>query len=89
MDFENLDISPELKEKAKACKSPEELLALAKAEGYKLSEDDLQAISGGGWTCDDSCDNYKPKWGDERKGIDPARAHADFVNGIVDGSELD
>ena len=30
MDFENLDISPELREKAKACKTPEELLALAK-----------------------------------------------------------
>ena len=30
MDFENLDISPELREKAKACKTPEEIMALAK-----------------------------------------------------------
>lgn len=29
MDFENLDISPELRERAKACKTPEELLELA------------------------------------------------------------
>lgn len=33
MDLKNLDISPELMEKAKACTSPEELLALAKKEG--------------------------------------------------------
>ena len=31
------DLSPELREKAKACKTPDEMLALAKQEGYKLS----------------------------------------------------
>ena len=45
MDFN--DLSPELREKAQACTSPEELLALAKREGYKLSEDELSAVSGG------------------------------------------
>ena len=45
MDFK--DLSPELLEKAQACTSPEELLALAKQEGYKLSEDELNAVSGG------------------------------------------
>ena len=49
MDFENLDISPELREKAKACKSPEEILALAKKEGYKLSDAEMEAIAGGLW----------------------------------------
>ena len=51
IDFK--DISPELREKAKACKSAEELLALAKSEGYKLSAEQLEAVSGGGdWsTC--------------------------------------
>jgi len=34
-------------EKAKACKSNEELLALAKAEGIELSEEQLAAVSGG------------------------------------------
>lgn len=49
MDYK--DISPELREKAKSCKTPEEMLALAKKEGYKLSEEELQAIAGGGsWT---------------------------------------
>ncbi|MBQ9004459.1 MAG: Nif11-like leader peptide family natural product precursor [Eggerthellaceae bacterium] len=47
MDLENLNISDELREKAKACKSPEELLAFAKAEGYKLSDAEMDAISGG------------------------------------------
>ena len=52
MDLENMDITPELREKAKACKSPEELLALAKKEGYKLSDEEMQAVSGGTrWSC--------------------------------------
>ncbi|MBQ9002132.1 MAG: Nif11-like leader peptide family natural product precursor, partial [Eggerthellaceae bacterium] len=45
MDLENMDISPELRDKAKACKTPEELLALAKSEGYKLSETEMEAVS--------------------------------------------
>ena len=50
MDFK--DISPELREKAKACKTPEELLALAKKEGYKLSDEEMEAVSGGkSWSC--------------------------------------
>ena len=54
MDLENLDISPELREKAKACTTPEELLALAKKEGYKLSDAEMESVSGGRW--DDSLD---------------------------------
>ena len=50
MDFK--DISPELREKAKACQTPEELLALAKKEGYKLSDEDMEVVSGGAdWSC--------------------------------------
>ena len=49
MDFK--DLSPELREKAMACKTPEELLALAKKEGYKLSEEELASVAGG-WSCD-------------------------------------
>jgi hypothetical protein len=45
MDFKGL--SPELREKAKACQTPEELLALAKKEGYKLSDEEMEAVSGG------------------------------------------
>ena len=35
-------------EKVKKCKTHEELLALAKAEGIELTEEQLSAISGGG-----------------------------------------
>ena len=51
MDYK--DLSPELREKAKACQTPEEMLSLAKAEGYKLSEEELDAVSGGEWSCSD------------------------------------
>ena len=43
------DLTPEQIEKAKACKSPEELLALAQSEGYELSDEELQSVSGGEW----------------------------------------
>ena len=33
--------------KAKACKTPEELLSLAKAEGVELTEEQLSAVNGG------------------------------------------
>ena len=49
MEFNGL--TEEQKAKALSCKSPEELIALAKAEGVKLTDEQLSAISGG-W---DSC----------------------------------
>ena len=64
MDFEGMDVPPELGEEMKACKTPEEVLALAKRKGYKLSEEDLAMISGG-WSAEDalpqcpSCHSYE------------------------------
>ena len=59
MDFENL--TPEQKEKIKACTSPEEMLELAREEGYELTDEQLAGIAGGGfWS--DPC----PKFGDTR-----------------------
>lgn len=34
--------------KVKQCKSPEEILKLAKQEGVELNEEQLEAVSGGG-----------------------------------------
>ena len=44
-------LAPKLREKAKACKSPEEILALAKEEGYELSDEKLEAVNGGVGAC--------------------------------------
>ncbi len=41
------DWSPEQVEKAKACKTPEDILALAREEGYELSDEELDGLSGG------------------------------------------
>lgn len=89
MDFANLGISPELREKAKACTSPEELLALAKTEGYKLSEADLEAVAGGGCGGSSSpCTTLKHRLrGDETPPHEVLRETV--VNGTVDGGELD
>ena len=46
MDFN--DLTPEQIEAAKACTTSEELVAFAKKEGLELTEDQLDAISGGG-----------------------------------------
>ena len=61
MDFKNL--TPEQLEKAKACTTPEELLALAKEEGYELSEEQLEGVAGGaGWCSDyEKCVRWFPK----------------------------
>ena len=91
MDFENL--SPELIEKVKACTSPEELENLAKKENLELSLDELDSASGGTGDCPYNCmwvclrrGPYEE--GDTREGIDPARAHADFVSGALDGGKF-
>lgn len=45
MDFN--DIPEQLMDEARKCKTPEELLDLAKREGVELSEEQLEGISGG------------------------------------------
>lgn len=53
MDFE--DLTTQQKEKAIDCKTPEELIALAKEEGIELTDDQLESISGGWDIC---CEEY-------------------------------
>ena len=59
MNFE--DLTPEQKEKALACKTPDELLELAKEEGYDLTEEQLQSVSGGSWGDCSGYVDYCPK----------------------------
>ena len=53
--FEN--VSDEAKAKVIACKTPEEMLEVAKSEGYELSLDELEAASGGKDWGDSNCQN--------------------------------
>lgn len=50
MNFE--DLTPEQQEKMRACKTTEDILALAKEAGCELSDEELEAVSGG-FTWDD------------------------------------
>ena len=65
MDIEKLD--PAVKAKLKGCETPEEILSLAREEGYELSDSELEGISGGwGRNCGeyvyDPCDSHN--WGE-------------------------
>lgn len=56
MEFE--DLTPEQQEKAKACTTVDELVALAKEEGIELTDEDLEAMAGGKWNtfhCGETC----------------------------------
>ena len=57
MKFE--DLTSEQKEKVQACKTREELRALAKTEGFELSDKDLEEISGGWGGCEDFSLRYE------------------------------
>ena len=61
------DLSPEQQEKAKACNTPEEILELAKEEGFELSPEQLDAIAGGNgegtaWNNCTPCPNCGSEW---------------------------
>ena len=46
MKFE--DLSPELQEKVKACKTPDDMFKLVKAEAVELTQEQLELVAGGG-----------------------------------------
>ena len=62
MNFEDLK-NPELQEKLKSAKSAEDLVAIAKAEGLELTDEQLEAVAGGEnlWaeTHPDDCSNFE------------------------------
>ncbi|MBR3181131.1 MAG: Nif11-like leader peptide family natural product precursor [Eggerthellaceae bacterium] len=41
------DLSPELREKAMACKSREEFEALCKEEGFEITDELIEGVAGG------------------------------------------
>ena len=56
------DLSPELIERGKNCKTPEEIFELVKAEGIELSDEQLEAI-GGGVDKSNGDGGQAPSWG--------------------------
>ena len=47
-------LSDDLKKKVTECRTADELMELAKSEGIELTDDQLDAISGGSvWSCDE------------------------------------
>ena len=67
MDFNDFK-SPELQKKLRNASNPEELLALAQDAGFELTDDQLEAVSGGNWNCwdiagcTDVCEKYDAEW---------------------------
>ena len=55
-------LTDEQKKAVESASSPEELLALARAQGYELSPEQLEAVSGGdyGWCNVVSCSDHCP-----------------------------
>ena len=43
------DLTPEQMEKARACKSADDLVKLADSEGIELTDEQVEAIAGGTW----------------------------------------
>ena len=56
------DLTPELRSRIRNCKTAEEILAIAKEEGYELSDKELEDVSGGiKWQCTDRiCSSFGP-----------------------------
>ena len=62
MDIEFDDLTDEQKARVMACKTAEELAALAEAEGVELSDEQLNSVAGGdSFWCPTatSCPNYE------------------------------
>lgn len=58
------NLSDELKEKAKACKTMDELMELAAKEGIELPDEVLDSVAGGGncYACDIDACSSKCDW---------------------------
>jgi len=54
-------LSEEQIKKVGACKNSEEILSLAKAEGVELTDEQLEAVSGGGCVKSAKCDKCGSK----------------------------
>lgn len=86
MDLTSMDLNPELLTKAKACSTPEELVALVQDEGLELSDEVLEGVAGGDW---DNCSILYERLGDMRDDIDESDVPTAFMTGELRGDGLD
>lgn len=49
MDYK--DLTDAQKARARACETPDEILALAREEGWELTDQELEGVAGGWSTC--------------------------------------
>lgn len=82
--FEGMGLTDEARAKAMAATSAEELLALAREEGYELTDEELEAVSGGGAWDGRPCAN---NIGDERTDIDESLVSEAFKAGACLGDD--
>ena len=68
-------LSEEQIKKVEACKSPEEIIALAKAEGVELTDEQLAAVSGGGLCVSNK---HCPKCGSKNVEKIPSQRHTNY-----------
>ena len=79
------DLSPEMQEKARECKTKEELNAFLAENDVELSEDALQAVAGGCSSSDDNTEQEIEKYRVEKANSWTVR----FYNGArVDGAVM-
>ena len=67
--------------KVKACKNQEEIMAMAKQEGVQLTEEQLEAVNGGGCSSSDSS-KVCPNCGSKNTELSP-NTKGKSVNGIL------
>ena len=61
--MEFADLTPEQKDRARACKTAADLIEFAKSEGMELSDEQLENVAGGAWYCNGYCsENCYSEW---------------------------
>lgn len=80
--FANVHVTEEVKARAMAATTPEEVLAIAREEGIDLTEEQLEAINGG-------MDWASPGPGDTRDDIDEALVSEAFRRGEDLGDDVE
>lgn len=75
------ELPEELKEKAKACKSADELAKLASDNMIALSDEEIEGISGGSWANDCSKKNCGDYESDVSQPSDCKHMHCHNYNG--------